>query len=165
MLLTEVRHDMSQLRSADVAVSVLIEDLEGLFDLLLAIGVAHLARHHRQEFGEIDGAIAVRIDLVDHVLEFSFGGVLPERPHDGAELFCSNGAIAVCEQEGCDVSEREVWNKRSRTLVKQGERLLELFYHRRESTPCSTRLISAFELDIPEICSAFHRVSSDGGYD
>ena len=74
--LTQVRHDMSQLCGTDVAVSVLVEDLEGLLDLLLRVGVAHLARHHRQELGEIDRAVPVCVDLVDHVLQLSLGGIL-----------------------------------------------------------------------------------------
>lgn len=44
--------------------------------------------------------------LVDHVLQLSLGGVLAQRPHDGAQLLGRDGAIAV--------------------LVEQGERLLEL---------------------------------------
>lgn len=37
----------------------------------------------------------VSVDLVDHVLELSLGGVLSKRPHDGAQLLGGDGAIAV----------------------------------------------------------------------
>ena len=38
--------------------------LEGLEDLLLRVGVLHLARHERQKLGEVDGAVAVGVHLV-----------------------------------------------------------------------------------------------------
>jgi hypothetical protein len=60
----------------------------------------------REELREINGAVAISIDLVDHVLELSLSGVLAEGAHDGAKLFGGDGAIAV--------------------LVEQGEGLLEL---------------------------------------
>ena len=56
--------------------------------------------------GEVDGAGAVDIDLVDHVLELGLGRVLAEGAHDGAKLLGGDGAIAI--------------------LVKEGEGLLEL---------------------------------------
>ena len=93
---TEVGHDVSKLGGADKAVSVLIEDLEGLFDLFFAIGVLHLPGHHRQELGEVDGAVSVGIDLVDHVLKFSLCGVLTQRAHDGAKLPCGDRAVSIC---------------------------------------------------------------------
>lgn len=36
----------------------LVEHPEGLPDLLLAVGVLHLPRHHGEELGEVDGAVA-----------------------------------------------------------------------------------------------------------
>ena len=67
---------MSQLGSADEAISVLIEDLERLFNLLLTVSLAHFARHHRKELREVDGAIPISIDLVDHVLQFRLRRIL-----------------------------------------------------------------------------------------
>lgn len=42
--------------------------------------------HKGKKFREINGAIAVGIDFVDHILKFCFSRVLTERSHDGAEL-------------------------------------------------------------------------------
>ena len=50
--------------------------------------------------GEVDGAGAVDIDLVDHVLELGLGRVLAEGAHDGAELLGGDGAITVLVEEG-----------------------------------------------------------------
>jgi len=92
---------MTELSGTDVPVPVLIKDLERLLDLLFAVRVAHLAGHHGEEFREIDGAVAVSVDFVDHVLQLSLGGVLTERSHDSSELLSGDCAIAVwggCEQ-------------------------------------------------------------------
>ena len=92
---TEVGHDVPQLGSTDVTVSVLIENFEGLLDLLLAIGVLHLPGHHGSEFWEIDSAVAVGIDLIDHILKFGLCGVLAQRAHDSAEFPRGDGTIAI----------------------------------------------------------------------
>ena len=50
--------------------------------------------------------LTVGVDFVDHVLKLRLCGVLTERPHDGAQLFSGDGAVAI--------------------LVEERERLLEL---------------------------------------
>ena len=105
-LLAQVSHDVAKLGGGDETVTVLVEHLEGLDDFLLAVGVLHLAGHHGKELREINGAIAISIDLIDHVLELGLSGVLAKGAHDGAQLLGGDGAIAV--------------------LVEQGEGLLEL---------------------------------------
>merc|ERR1719478_1408185 len=99
-LLAEVGHDVAELSRRDEAVAVLVEDAEGLLELLLRVGVLHLAGHEGAELGEVNGAVAVGIDLVDHVLQLSLGRVLAERAHDGAELLGGDGAITVLVEEG-----------------------------------------------------------------
>merc|ERR1719189_1967031 len=98
-LLTKVGHDMAELRSADEAVAVAIEHLEGFDQLLLCVGVFHLARHEGQKLGKVDGAITICVDLVDHVLELSLCGVLPQRPHHCAQLLCGDCAVAIFVEE------------------------------------------------------------------
>merc|ERR1719199_2199718 len=105
-LLAEVGHDVAELGGGDEPVAVLVEHLEGLDDLLLGVSVLHLASHHGEELGEVDGAVAVGIDLVDHVLQLGLSGVLAQRAHDRAQLLGGDGAVTV--------------------LVEQRERLLEL---------------------------------------
>merc|ERR1712190_33755 len=53
-LLPEVRHDVAQLRRADEAIAVAVEDLESFDELLLCVSVLHLARHQGQELWEIN---------------------------------------------------------------------------------------------------------------
>ena len=62
---TKVGHDVPKFSGRDEAVAVLIKDLEGFLDLLLAVRVLHFARHHGQEFREIDRAVAVGVHFVD----------------------------------------------------------------------------------------------------
>ena len=52
----------------------------------------------------------VSINLVDHVLQLSLGGILTQWPHDCSQLLGSDGAVSI--------------------LVKQWERLLELYTHK-----------------------------------
>merc|ERR1711936_87741 len=75
--------------------AVLVEDAEGLLKLLLGVSVLHLAGHQRAELREVNGAVAISIDLVDHVLELSLGRVLAEGAHDSTKLLGGDGAIAV----------------------------------------------------------------------
>lgn len=86
-------------------------NLESLHDLLLGIGVLHLAGHHGEElfvtsqllsssrplqYGwwkrtrEVDGSVVVSIDLVDHVLKLRLGRVLAEGTHDSTKLLGGN---------------------------------------------------------------------------
>jgi hypothetical protein len=56
-------HHVPEFRCTDLTVVVLVEHLESLHDLFLRVSVLHLTRHHGQELGEIDGVVAVRVDL------------------------------------------------------------------------------------------------------
>ena len=69
-----------QFSSRNEAVSIFVENPEGFSYFLLGVGVLHLPGHHGEELGEVNGPVAIRINFIDHILEFSFGGILPERP-------------------------------------------------------------------------------------
>ena len=55
--LAEVLEDMAELVAGDEAVLVLVEDVEGLPELVLvgAVGLPHLARQQGEELLEVDG--------------------------------------------------------------------------------------------------------------
>ena len=55
-LLAQVGHDVTQLGGGDETVAIAIENLEGLDELLLGVGVLHLAGHEGKKLGEINGA-------------------------------------------------------------------------------------------------------------
>jgi len=99
-LLSEVGHNVSKLSSGDKTVSISIEDLEGLDELLLSIGILHLSGHEGEELWEINGSVTIGIDLIDHVLELSLGWVLSEGSHDGTKLLGGNGAITILIEQG-----------------------------------------------------------------
>ena len=135
--LTKVRHNMSQFCGANIPVAILIEHLERLLNLFLTIRVTHLPRHHREELREIDRAIAICIDLVDHVLQFGLCWVLAKRSHDGSELFGCDRAITICRKMNAfsmQLSSIDLWFEWGlglrvwvRTFVKQREGFLELW--------------------------------------
>ena len=45
------------------------------------------------KFGELDGARAVHVNLVDHVLDLGVGRVLSQRPHHGRQLLKERGTF------------------------------------------------------------------------
>ena len=65
----------------------------------------HLAPHHDDKLRELDGATAVSIGFVDHVLDLSLSRVLAEGAHDDAELLGGDGAITVLVEGGEGVLE------------------------------------------------------------
>lgn len=87
---------MTELSGTDEAIPVLVENLECLLNLLLAVCVLHLARHHGEEFWEVDRTITVGVNLVHHVLQLCFSGVLSKRAHHSSELLGCNRSIPVC---------------------------------------------------------------------
>eukprot|EP00092_Neocalanus_flemingeri_P021680 GFUD01023518.1.p1 GENE.GFUD01023518.1~~GFUD01023518.1.p1 ORF type:complete len:103 (+),score=7.18 GFUD01023518.1:99-407(+) len=56
-------------------------------------------RHHCQELRKVNGSVPVCVHLVDHVLQFSLSGVLPEGPHDGPQLFGGDSAVTVLVEQ------------------------------------------------------------------
>mmetsp|Transcript_17193 Transcript_17193/g.43122 ORF Transcript_17193/g.43122 Transcript_17193/m.43122 type:complete len:228 (+) Transcript_17193:318-1001(+) len=98
-LLAQVGHHVPELSSRDVAVAILIEHTEGLLQLVLVVCVLHLAGHEHEELWEIDGAVAISVHLVDHVLQLGLSGVLAQGAHDGAQLFRGDGAISVLVEQ------------------------------------------------------------------
>merc|ERR1712146_140263 len=81
---------MTELSSGDETIAITIEHLEGLNELFLGIGVLHLTGHEGKELWEINGAVAISIDLVDHVLKLGLSWVLTKGAHDGTELLGGN---------------------------------------------------------------------------
>ena len=98
--LSEVGHDVTKLGSGDETISVLIEDLESLKDLLLRVSVLHLTSHHGKELREIDGSVSVGVDLVDHIGKLGLRGVLSKRSHDSSQLLGGDRTISVLIEQG-----------------------------------------------------------------
>merc|ERR1719291_16115 len=76
--LPEVRHDMAQLSRADKTISISVKNLESLDQLLFRVRVFHLTSHQRQKLWEINGAVTVCIDLVNHVLQLGLRRILAQ---------------------------------------------------------------------------------------
>jgi hypothetical protein len=87
---------LPKLSSRDETVLVLVKDTEGLLQFLLGISV-HLPCHEVQELREINGPVAISINLVDHVLHLCLRRVLAKGPHHSSKLHCSD---ATCKGKG-----------------------------------------------------------------
>merc|ERR1719474_2440170 len=98
--LPEVGHHVTQLCCADEAVTIFVENPEGLPDFFFTVCVLHLSGHHCQELGEVNCAVAISIDLVDHVLKFGLCWVLSQGPHYCAQVFGGDCAISILVEQG-----------------------------------------------------------------
>merc|ERR1712054_368798 len=68
-VLTQLLSDTGKVAEGDLVGVVIIEELEDLLDVLAGVLLAHLAGHHLEELGELDGAVTVVVDVGDHLLE------------------------------------------------------------------------------------------------
>ncbi len=96
-LLAEVHHAVLELGLADVTVAVAVEHPEGLSDLHFHVLVSEFVAHHDRELGEVEFAVVIDVDLVHNVHDFVLGGISAQRPHQDAELFGADEAVAVLE--------------------------------------------------------------------
>ena len=48
--------------------------------MILPVCVLHLPSHHSEELREVNGAVAIRVHLIDHILELKLSGILTESP-------------------------------------------------------------------------------------
>merc|ERR1712216_710685 len=79
----------------DLVGVVVVEELEHLLDILAGVLLAHLAGHHAKELNEIDGAVAVVVDIGDHLLELLVLDLEAKGTHGGLELTDIDGAGGV----------------------------------------------------------------------
>merc|ERR1719263_85333 len=101
-ILAQLLSHAGEVAEGDLVGGVVVEQLEHLLDVLTGVLLAHLAGHHLQELGELDGAIAVVVNVSDHLLELLVLDLEAEGAHGGLELTDVNGAggITVKETEG-----------------------------------------------------------------
>merc|ERR1711966_440002 len=71
------------------------------FSMSSRVLLAHLGGHHHQELGELDGAVAVVVDIGDHLLQLLVLDLEAEGAHGGLELTHVNhaGCISIEEAE------------------------------------------------------------------
>merc|ERR1711907_326750 len=100
VVLTELLSNTGEVAEGDLVGVVVIEELEHLLDVLAGILLAHLASHHREELGELDGAVAVVVDVGDHLLELLVLDLEAEGAHGGLKLADIDGAGGVGVEEG-----------------------------------------------------------------
>ena len=57
-----------------------------LVRVLLLVHIRRLPGYHGEELWELNGAISVRVHLLDHLLKCRLCGVLPQQPHHAAQF-------------------------------------------------------------------------------
>merc|ERR1712147_293275 len=62
-VLTELLSNAGKVAEGDLVGVVVVEELEHLLDVLAGVLLAHLASHHLEELAELDGAVAIAIDV------------------------------------------------------------------------------------------------------
>jgi len=97
--LPETLHNTTKLIQRDSSTTVMIKNLERALHLSFEIHILGRSRHHLAEFFEINGTVAIRVDLVDHVFDLGFSGVLAEGFHDLVELLDGDGSISIGVKE------------------------------------------------------------------
>ena len=58
--------------------------------------VLHFPGHHGEELWEVNGAVAIGVHLVDHVLQLRLCRVLPQRPHHLNHKCCTSFFLRYC---------------------------------------------------------------------
>ena len=99
-LLPQIKHDLSQLSCIYEAITVRIENFKSLPEsinamlaclflsnlnvwpeLLLGVCDVHLLGHHHQELLKVHRPVTILVDLIDHVRQLLFLGILAQGPH------------------------------------------------------------------------------------
>merc|ERR1712195_468691 len=85
-MFSELLSHAGKVAEGDPGGVVVIEQLEDLLDVLAGILLTHPAGHHGEELGEVDGAVAVTVDVGDHLLELLVLDLESEGAHGSLEL-------------------------------------------------------------------------------
>jgi len=90
-----------QLLRGDGAVAVDVKNGKRLFEILENLVGLHALGVQLDELLQVDVAVAVAVDFLDHSGNLLLGGVLAEALHHGAELRRGDSSVAV----GVELSE------------------------------------------------------------
>ncbi len=69
----------------------------------------------------VNGAVSVSVNLIDHVLKFSFRGVLSKGAHNCAELLGGDGAVTILVEQGEGLLELGDLSEETRKRRREGE--------------------------------------------
>lgn len=68
----ETLNNLTQLSDLNIAVAVLVEDLEGLADFLLSVQASHLVLHQFNKLFEIDGSVTYSLRWLELASQIFF---------------------------------------------------------------------------------------------
>merc|ERR1712196_396440 len=99
-VLTELLSNTSKVAEGDLVGVVIVEELEHLLDILTGVLLTHLASHHGEELSKLDGAVAVVVDVGDHLLELLVLDLEAEGAHGSLKLTHVDGAGSIGVEQG-----------------------------------------------------------------
>ena len=67
--------------------------------MILPVCVLHLPSHHSEELREVNGAVAIRVHLIDHILELKLRGILTQRPKKKIDRLEALTSFYIAEQD------------------------------------------------------------------
>merc|ERR1719183_2668062 len=98
-VLAQLLSNASEVAEGDLVGGVVVEQLEHLLDVLAGVLLAHLARHHLEELVELDGAVAIVVNVGDHLLELLVLDLEAESAHSSLELADIDGTRCIVVEE------------------------------------------------------------------
>merc|ERR1712205_287127 len=99
-VLAELLSNTGKVAEGDLVGVVVVEEHEHLLDVLAGVLLAHLASHHLEELAELDGAVAIAIDVSDHLLELLVLDLEAKGTHGSLELTDVDHAGGISVEEG-----------------------------------------------------------------
>merc|ERR1719451_4011 len=100
--LSKLLSHAGEVAEGDLLGVVVIEHGEHLDDILTGILLAHLAGHHAHELLEFNAAVAVGVDVANHLDELLVLDLESESTHGALELAAVDGARLVSIKESED---------------------------------------------------------------
>merc|ERR1719305_820281 len=85
-----------QVFERDLPSLVIIEQPEGLENLILWVAIQDFMGHHLQKFFVLDSAAAIIVDVRDHLLNLFLLGLETKSAHGNLQLFGIDGTGAIC---------------------------------------------------------------------
>merc|ERR1712167_551321 len=98
-VLTELLADTLEVLEGDGASLVVIEELEDLEEILTSVLTLLAGSHHGKELVEVDGTIAIGVDVVDELADLLGLGVHAKSLHGDLKLVDVNAARAIGIEE------------------------------------------------------------------
>merc|ERR1719311_541428 len=97
--LTKLFGNTLEVLERDLSRLIIIEEPEGLQDLILGVAIQDFVSHHLQELFVLNGATAIIINIRNHFLDLLLLWLEAEGTHGNLQLLGVNGSRTICIKE------------------------------------------------------------------